>query len=292
MNNLRSAPVFFNTSLAVKVTEYLKKQTYIDYNTIETFLKNNFNAKYPFGYVVINQFDEIVGFLGTMFSNREESETKYLYCNLHTWIIDKAYRLIFFSYNNTILSPIFEYNCTFFAKPGKSLIRLFLKKFDMKKLEMKYRVIFLLNFSNFLKMKKYIIEDDPLIVEKYLNKNDLTIYLDHKNLACHRFIIIDEYDPSNNIFVIAIKKRKKKYFNVLEIIYSSNSEKLKENWSNISLKIAIKYNIFFCGHNFLNEKESSIAKKTLISKDFKSEIVVKNLPLNFKFNTLYSEFVY
>ena len=62
--------------------------------------------------------------------------------------------------------------------------------------------------------------------------------------------------------------------------------------SNISLKIAIKYNIFFCGQNFLNEKESSIAKKTLISKDFKSEIVVKNLPSNFKFNTLYSEFVY
>ena len=79
MSNLKSEPVFFNTSLAVKVTEYLKKQTYIDYNTIETFLKNNFNAKYPFGYVVINQFDEIVGFLGTMFSNREESETKYLY---------------------------------------------------------------------------------------------------------------------------------------------------------------------------------------------------------------------
>ena len=292
MNNLKSEPVFFNTSLAVKATEYLKKQTYLDYKTIETFLKNNFNAKYPFGYVVINQFDEIVGFLGTMFSNREESETKYLYCNLHTWIIDKDYRLVFFKCSNTILSSIFEYNCTFFAKPAKSLIRLFLKEFDMQKLEMKYRVIFLLNFSNFLKMKKYKIEDNPLIVEKYLNKNDLTIYLDHKNLTCHKFIIINEYEPSNNIFVIAIKKRKKKYFNVLEIIYSSNSEKLKENWSNISLKIAIKYNIFFCGQNFLNEKESSIAKKTLISKDFKSEIVVKNLPLNFKFNTLYSEFVY
>ena len=162
----------------------------------------------------------------------------------------------------------------------------------MRKLEMKYRVILLLNFSNFLKLKKYKIEDNPLIVEKNLNKNDLRIYLDHKNLTCHKFIIIDQYDPSSNIFVIAIKKRKKKYFNVLEIIYSSNSEKLKANWSNISLKIAIKYNIIFCGQNFLNEKESSLAKKTLISKDFKSEIVVKNLPLNFKFNTLYSEFVY
>jgi len=292
LNNLKSEPVFFNTSLAVKATEYLKKQAYLDYKTIETFLKNNFNPKYPFGYVVINQFDEIVGFLGTMFSNREESGTKYLYCNLHTWIIDKAYRLTFFSYSNTILSPIFEYSCTFFAKPTKSLIRLFLRKFDMEKLEMKYRVIFLLNFPNFLKMKKYKIEDNPLIVEKYLNKDDLTIYLDHKNLTCHKFIIIDQYDSSNNIFVIAIKKRKKKYFNVLEIIYSSNSDKLKENWSNISLKIAIKYNILFFGQNFLNEKESSIAKKTLISKDFKSEIVVKNLPLNFKFNTMYSEFVY
>ena len=170
---------------------------------------------------------------------------KYLYCNLHTWIIDKAYRLNFFSYSDTILDPIFRYNCTFFAKPATSLIKLFLKKFDMKKLEMKYRVIFLLNFYNFLKAKKYKIENDSLIIKKYLNQNDSTIYLDHKDLTCHKFIITDKYDPSNNVFVVAIKKKKKKYFNILEIIYASNSKKLKENWSNISLKIANKNIMFF-----------------------------------------------
>ena len=116
--------------------------------------------------------------------------------------------------------------------------------------------------------------------------------MDHKNLTCYKFIIVDEYDSSNSIFVVAIKKKKKKYFNILEIIYASDSEKLKENWFNVSLKIATKYNVFFCGQNFLNEKETSIPNKTLISKDFKSKIVVKNLPLNFKFDTLYSEFVY
>ena len=82
------------------------------------------------------------------------------------------------------------------------------------------------------------------------------------------------------------------YLSVLEIIYTSNNEKLKENWFNISLKIAIKYNVLFCGQNFLDENESSIPAKILMSKDFKSEVVIKNLPTNFKFNTLYSEFVY
>ena len=292
MIDLKSVPVFFNTSLATRATKYLKTQTYLDYTTIEIFLKNNFNNEFPFGYVVINQTDEIVGFLGTMFSNRTENETKYLYCNLHTWIIDKNYRLNFFSCSEIILGPIFKYNCTFFAKPVRALIRLFLKNFGMQKLEMKYRVIFLLNFYSFFKKKKYKIKNNPLIVEKYLNKNDWKIYLDHKNLTCYKFIIVDEYDSSNNIFVVAIKKKKKKYFNILEIIYASDSEKLKENWFNVSLKIATKYNVFFCGQNFLNEKETSIPNKTLISKDFKSKIVVKNLPLNFKFDTLYSEFVY
>ena len=290
MNNLKSEPVFFNTSLAIKTNEYLKKQNYLDYNKIENFLKNNFNNKFPFGYVIMNQFSEIVGFLGTMFSNRMEDEKKYLYCNFHTWIIDKTYRLNFFAYSKIILDPIFNYNCTFFAKPVNPLVKL-LKKFGMEKLEMKYRVTLLFNFSNFLKINKYRVEDNPLIFEKYLNKNDLKIYIDHKNLTCHKFVIIDKYNSSNNIFVIALKK-KKKYLNVLEIIYSSNSKKLKESWSNISFKIGIKYKIFFCGQNFLDEEETSIAKKALISKDFKSAIVVKNLPLNFKFNTLYSEFVY
>ena len=76
MTNLKSEPVFFNTSLGLKAIEYLKTQTYLKYTAIENFMKNNFSDKFPFGYVVINQFDEIVGFLGTMFSNRTEGETK------------------------------------------------------------------------------------------------------------------------------------------------------------------------------------------------------------------------
>ena len=93
MIDLKSVPVFFNTSLATRATKYLKTQTYLDYTTIEIFLKNNFNNKFPFGYVIINQSDEIVGFLGTMFSNRIQNETKFLYCNLHTWVVDKNYRI-------------------------------------------------------------------------------------------------------------------------------------------------------------------------------------------------------
>ena len=34
------------------------------------------------------------------------------------------------------------------------------------------------------------------------------------------------------------------------------------------------------------------SKKKLITKDFKSEVCMKNLPVNYNFDTLYSEFVY
>ena len=144
MNNLKSEPVFFNTSLAVKVTEYLKKQTYIDYNTIETFLRNNFNAKYPFGYVLINQSGEIVGFLGTMFSTRVENNKDYILCNLHTWIVERSHRLN--SY--LLLIPLLDMKYTITAlTPLKTLAGL-LEKFGFKKIAQRKNYYLICNGDN------------------------------------------------------------------------------------------------------------------------------------------------
>ena len=48
----------------------------------------------------------------------------------------------------------------------------------------------------------------------------------------------------------------------------------------------------FCGQHFLHEKDALIPEKKLTTKDIKSEVCMKNLPVNYNFDTLYSEFVY
>jgi RNA recognition motif-containing protein len=102
---------------------------------------------------------------------------------------------------------------------------------------------------------------------------------------------MDKYNPKNNIFVIAVKN-KKKIFHVLDFIYISNNSEFKKYGHNLCTQIGSEFNVMFCGQHFLHEKDALIPEKKLITKDIKSEVFIKNLPVNYNFDTLYSEFVY
>ena len=143
--SLKVEPVFLNSKLEKEAITYLQKQSYLDFAKLENILKNNFIKEFPFGYVLMTHFGEIVGFLGTMFSDRNEKESKNIYCNLHTWIVNKSYRLN--SY--LLLLPLMEerYVVTTFT-PIETLIGLY-QKFGFQKLEMIYRVFFSFNLLNF-----------------------------------------------------------------------------------------------------------------------------------------------
>tara|TARA_B000000460_G_C21366456_1_gene327705 strand:- start:372 stop:680 length:309 start_codon:yes stop_codon:yes gene_type:complete len=102
---------------------------------------------------------------------------------------------------------------------------------------------------------------------------------------------MDLKDSSNNIFVIALKKRKF-FFDVIDLLYVSDNKQFKKYWLSLCLQIGLKFKVFFCGQNFLDDDDCSIPNKILFSKDLIKEICVKNLPSGHKFDTLYSEFVY
>ena len=128
-------------------------------------------------------------------------------------------------------------------------------------------------------------------IKKYLNTIDLKIYNDHIHLKCFKFLIMDKYNPKNNIFVIAVKN-KRKIFHVLDFIYISNKNEFKKYGHNLCTQIGSEFNVMFCGQHFLHEKDALIPGKKLITKDIKSEVCMKSLPVNYNFDTLYSEFVY
>jgi len=227
-----------------------------------------------------------------MFSSRFNADNSYIYCNLHTWIINEEKRYFFFSEGEKILDPIFKYKASFFAKPVKGLIRLFKRYYKMESLNMKYRISFLLKPSNLLLNKKFEIIDDEETILKELNHDDKKIFNDHKNMSCYKFLICSEEAKNKKVFVVALKKRKKFVLNVLELIYVSNTEFFKTNWKSFIFDICKKYRILFCANNYLKPEDCYIPEKEKILKDLNNKIVIKNLPGKFKFDTLYSEFVY
>ena len=120
-----------------KSLKYLQNQTYLDFKKISQILKINFNKNYHFGFVLKTQ-KKIVGFVGTLFSKRKFNNKNYIFCNIHTWLVDKSHRiashllfeeLIRKKLVITVLSPL-DKLCGTFKKMG----------FDI--FVMNYRIVF------------------------------------------------------------------------------------------------------------------------------------------------------
>ena len=85
-------PVFLKSRSETQSIKYLKNQNYLDFKQISQILKINYNKKYPLGYVLKTK-NKIVGFLGTLFAKRKINNQNFLFCNVHSWIVNEAHRV-------------------------------------------------------------------------------------------------------------------------------------------------------------------------------------------------------
>ena len=278
--------VFIKSKSTAKSLKYLQNQTYLDFKKISQILKINFNKNYPFGFVLKTQ-KKIVGFVGTLFSKRKFNNKNYIFCNIHTWLVDKSHRiashllfeeLIRKKLVITVLSPL-DKLCGTFKKMG----------FDI--FVMNYRIVFLLNFFNFFKKNLFKIEKNPNEIEKKIKRKERKIFLDHLNSNFVNFLIYDK-ESSKSSLIISKIIRKKNYFNVLNILYASNEKLVKKNWNSINIRIFKEFKVFFCGQYFLKEQDCALPDNISLSLNYKKRICIKNFPKKIKFDTIYSETMY
>lgn len=287
LKNLIIKPVFLKDSFYLNLIHFLENQTYLNVKKIKLILKNNFLLNMPIGYVMIDGFQNIVGFLGTIFSNRTVNESEFLQCCLHTWIVDKKYRLYS---HNLLLQILEEYKDLniFTFNPIYKLERLYLKFNFSNKIF--YKEIFLFNFLNFFKKKNYQIINEK---EKYydlLNNDHKKIFNDHSNLNPGlNFLFFKNINSSKFIFIIT-KKMFKKPLHYIEILYVSDFEEYAKHIDNINCEIFLKFKTFLIiYYNFSNFKSLSNSKIYFFKK--KNTLFFKNFSKNHILDPLYSEFV-
>ena len=276
--------IFFKNLKKNQVYSYLKKQHFIEYETIKKNFLIQYCEKYPVGYMLKYQ-NRPIGFLGTLFSIRSIKNKKKLFCNIHSWLVDINHRIASQLLFKKILNKCIITVLT--ARPG--LTRTF-KEMGFKSFQMKYRILCLINFSYFFNGKKniFINMNKSWIFKKIKNKN-IRIYNEHADEKFVKFIIYDNKKKTDYSFVVGKIVKKKKFFKVLNIIYADNEVFFRKNWKAIQTNILSSFKIFFCGHYFLKNKDSLLPKTSFFSKSVERKIFIKNVPKNFKFNTLYSE---
>lgn len=283
--SLKIEEVYLNSKFYSEATNYLQNQKYLKFPSINKILRNNFTSDYPLGYAMINENNNVVGFMGTIYSRRNFNNQEYIYCNIHSWIVDEAYRINSF----LLLMPLINQKITLTAfTPVKSLVGL-LEKFDFKKVQMKQRVVCFFNFF-ISRNNDYIIEKDSEIIKKKINQTDLKIYENYNKLPYKKFIIVNKIDSSEYIFVIA-SEAKKKGLNVLNLFYVSNNEVFKKNWDKFKFIILKEFKVNFCSQYFFNDAHSALPENIFLSKTNEKSVCIKNALTNINLDILYSDLI-
>ena len=283
--SLKIEEVYLNSKFYSETINYLQKQKYLKFPSINKLLKNSFISDYPLGYVMKNENNNVVGFMGTIYSRRNFNNQEYIYCNIHSWIVDETYRINSF----LLLMPLINQKITLTAfTPVKSLVGL-LEKFNFKKVKMKYRVICFFNFF-ILKNNDYIIEKDSDIIKKKINQADLKIYENYNKLPYEKFIITNKIDSSKYIFVIA-SRAKKNGLNVLNLFYISNNEEFKKNWDKFKFIILKEFKVNFCSQYFFNDFCNALPDNIFLSKTEEKYVCIKNALTDINLDILYSDLI-
>ncbi|NOZ34227.1 MAG: hypothetical protein GXO80_02890 [Chlorobi bacterium] len=257
-------------------------------NDWKRIFENNFETDMGFCGYVIEDEDEIHGFLGAVFSNRIIAGKEYKFCNLTSWIVEKKYRaksLILLMKIHKLKGYVFT-NFT----PSKTVYPI-LKKLGYKDVE----------------NRKFLIKPIPVFsskiriltsgFENLLDDNELKIYEQHKKFNLGFFIAKSK---SDYCFIVY---RKKKYFpaklkkitagkinmQLAEIEYVSNPNFFSNNTKEIMFKASIKKTIasFTVYEKYLPE---SIVKSSKIYKTHRKYVYKGDLPEN-KIDILFSEIV-
>jgi hypothetical protein len=285
MRSLIVKEVCFNTELYHESLNYLKNQKYIKFSKIQKILNNNFISNLPIGYVIIDKTKKIVGFMGTIFSKKIINGSEYNYCNIHSWIVDEQHRINSFF----LLAPLFKKDITLTAfTPVRSLVGL-LEKLEFKKMQISYKLVFSLK-NIFSKKKKFTFIKNKSEILNILNKDEIKIYENYRKLPYEKFIILDYFNKSNYIFIIA-SKIKKKGLETLSFFYVSNISLFRDNWKNFKSNISKEFKVSFFSEYYFEKSKSIFPKDLFLRKVKLKDICIKTSLKNINLDILYSDLI-
>ena len=255
---------------------YLKNQKFLNYKKLIKILKFSENNKYPIGYLMSNTDNKIVGFMGTFFSERFIENKQNTICNIHTWIVDKHFRLNAFF----LIIPLMNANLNLTAFTPVQTLKGLLLKCGFSKKEFNYKII--LNHKIFnIKNNQFYLEIDSEKIKNRLSQEDLINYKRYKDDQFYKILIIDK-KSSNFTFIIA-SKLKKKGINILNFFHVSNKYFFKKEWDNFKHLLSKEYKVFLFSEYYFNKEESILLSNKLFFKTLKKNYYSNN---NFKLNNL------
>ena len=251
-----------------KVSNFLKKQNYIPFESINKILKSSKEKKLPVANIMLHKnSNQIVGFVGTLFSVKKINNTDYHYCNIHSWIVSKNHRLFSFFLISDVLKK--EINLTAFTA-------VYTLKGLLNKLGFEKKII---NEKFYLNLLPFSFKKKSLLILKDGNENNL-------------INLIFKHDQKSEKISITGNIVRKKGFKVFKLLLSDNQNLFKENYIEILNYISKKYKIYFFCEYFMYQKDALLPLANLLQFIKKRDIFLKSTINIDKFAILNSDLAF
>lgn len=188
------------------------------------------------GYGLFDE-DEIVGFLGLIFSQRKIHQSTERFCNISSWIVKDSHR----GYSLTLMHPLMklkDYTLTDLS----SLHELFplARRMGFQELDAKLTILSPFVFPGLgQRLGAIQIIHNPELIQSHLGPSDLTLFSDHQFYDCCHHLLIRS--AAQSCYVIYTVQRS--HFPYCYIQFISNPDLFAQKSLKIRTAIANRHNL-------------------------------------------------
>ncbi len=196
-------------------------------------------AESYYGYVMEND-DEVVGFLGTLFTEREVAGEKHKFCEIHSWYVKEEFR----KESMNLFLPIMSMRkITLLNYTPTQAVYDISKKFGWSDLET--TLLMFLPVPTPWSLRRGIeVKTRKHVIAQYIDEADKQIFLDHANVPCHHFLI-REKNGTDYAYVIIKKLWLGRLRPFGRIVYASNNDLLFEHIDRLRLYWCLRLGLLF-----------------------------------------------
>ncbi len=192
-----------------------------------------------YGYVM-EDGDEVVGFLGTLFTERDVQGRRHKFCEIHSWFVKDQYR----NESMKLFLPVMSIRkATLLNYTPTRTVYDISKKFGWEDLETQ-----ILQFLPVPTLRTlgagYRIEARKQVIVQHLDEADRKIFLDHENLDCRHYLITRR-GSTEYLYVIVKKLRLHKWIPFGRILYASNKPMLLDAIDGLRMRLCRRLGLAF-----------------------------------------------
>jgi acetoacetyl-CoA synthetase len=243
----------------------------------------------PYGYAIFNQ-DKMVGFLGTIFSERQMQGKTWRCCNTTCWFVEGEFR------NQMevlkLFAPILKMKDLLITNmtPSDGSIKI-CQQFGYRFLDQEQVTVPVLPIPSFAMEKHLSVSFDPNEIEAQLPPEEKKIFQDHAGFKCKHFLI-KERQSGEHCYGIAtalpIRRLQLLKGQWLNLCYLSNAAVFARNYRRIRMKLHKEGRFFVLRYDarLVAGQLSRFESRDKRTRQYKSAV-----PLSWTIDNLYSELI-